>query len=76
LVCGLLGHEMLPHFEPDRLCLQCERCGAQTPGWNIDVNPAFRHRTDPVVTRGGQSVPAGSTGRHHVGPGSQPAKAA
>lgn len=76
LVCGLSGHEMLPHFEPDRLCLQCDRCGAQTPGWSIDINPAFRRRTGPVVTRGCRGGPATTTERHHIAPDSQPARAA
>lgn len=50
-LCGLSGHDMLRHFEPDRLSLQCARCGAQTPGWTIDVNPAFRRRTALVAAR-------------------------
>ena len=41
-ICGLFGHEMLLHFDADRMCLQCFRCSAQSPGWVIDVNPAFR----------------------------------
>ena len=36
---------MLRHFEPRRSSLRCARCGAQTSGWTIDVNPAFRRRT-------------------------------
>ena len=52
-LCGLSGHEMLRQFEKDRVSLGCVRCGAQTPGWKIDVNPAFRRRTEPVLTRGG-----------------------
>ena len=63
-LCGLAGHDMLRHFEPDRLCLQCTRCGAQTPGWRIDVNPAFRRRTTPVVTSGPRRVTDAPT-RHH-----------
>jgi hypothetical protein len=46
IICGLFRHEMLVHFESDRMCLQCLRCGAQTPGWLIDVNSAFRRQTD------------------------------
>ncbi len=41
-LCGLRGHEMVRHFEPNRLSLRCVACGAQTPGWTIDVRPAFR----------------------------------
>lgn len=50
-LCGLSGHDMLRHFEPDRLSLLCARCGAQTPGWTIDVNPAFRRSAEHVATR-------------------------
>jgi hypothetical protein len=41
-LCGLRGHEMVRHFEPARLSLRCVACGAETPGWTIDVRPAFR----------------------------------
>lgn len=41
-LCRLRGHEMVLHFEPARLSLQCPECGAETPGWTIDVRPAFR----------------------------------
>jgi hypothetical protein len=41
-VCGLRGHDMVLHFEPERLSLQCLACGARTQGWAIDVNPVYR----------------------------------
>jgi hypothetical protein len=50
-LCGLSGHEMLRHFEADRLSLRCAHCGAETPGWNIDVNPAFQRGRERVATR-------------------------
>jgi hypothetical protein len=59
LLCGLSGHEMVRYFEPDRLSLRCVSCGAQTPGWTIDVNPAFRRRTGPRAMPGP---------RRHLGP--------
>jgi hypothetical protein len=59
--CALFGHDMVRHFEPDRLSLRCLVCGAQSHGWTIDVNPAFRRRTEPVVTRRNRSVPAAAT---------------
>lgn len=43
-LCGLRGHEMVLHFEPARLSLKCVACGAETPGWTIDVRPVFRSR--------------------------------
>ena len=49
LVCGLFGHDRLLHFEAERLSLLCVRCGAQTCGWKIDVNPAFRRKTGTTV---------------------------
>jgi hypothetical protein len=44
VLCGFRGHEMVRHFEPARLSLRCLACGAETPGWTIDVRPAFRRR--------------------------------
>ena len=46
-LCGLRGHEMVRHFEPARLSLRCVACGAETPGWTIDVRPAFRRVAPP-----------------------------
>jgi hypothetical protein len=43
-LCALRGHELVWHFEPDRLSLGCLKCGMNTPGWTIDVNPALRRR--------------------------------
>jgi hypothetical protein len=62
VVCGLRGHEMVLHFEPDRLSLQCLACGARTQGWTIDVNPAYRLPRRQVS---GLSV-------HHLHRGSSP----
>jgi hypothetical protein len=33
--CGLGGHAMLLHLEPEKLSLRCMYCGQQTPGWTI-----------------------------------------
>jgi hypothetical protein len=33
--CGLEGHSMLLHLEPQKLSLRCMHCGQQTPGWTI-----------------------------------------
>ncbi|HET7697997.1 MAG TPA: hypothetical protein VFK57_19945 [Vicinamibacterales bacterium] len=35
--CGLGGHQMMLHFEPGRLSLQCVACGAKTAGWRVAV---------------------------------------
>jgi hypothetical protein len=45
-LCGLTGHELVLHFEPTRLSLFCLRCGKNTSGWTIDVQPRF-HTTPP-----------------------------
>lgn len=48
-LCGLTGHEMVLHFEATRLSLFCLRCGKNTSGWTIDVQPRFR--TTPTRAR-------------------------
>jgi hypothetical protein len=50
-ICGLRRHDMVLHFEPDRLCLQCLACGARTQGWTLDVNPAYRRPRRQVGTQ-------------------------
>ena len=49
--CGLRGHHMLLHFEPDRLSLRCLTCGAQTPGWRLDPSPHLRRGRPRIVVR-------------------------
>ena len=39
-ICGLEGHQMVRHFEPNRMALKCT-CGYETHGWEI------RERTRP-----------------------------
>jgi hypothetical protein len=33
--CGLHGHVIMLHFEPNKLSLQCSLCGYQTEGWEV-----------------------------------------
>jgi hypothetical protein len=33
--CGLHGHLIMLHFEPNRLSLQCSLCGYQSEGWEV-----------------------------------------
>jgi hypothetical protein len=47
--CALRGHHMAFHFEPDRLSLRCLTCGAETPGWTLDIRPAFRSPRRQIV---------------------------
>jgi len=44
-LCGLWGHDTHLHFERRRLCLECDDCGWQSPGWDIG-----RQRPSPKGT--------------------------
>ena len=33
--CGLNGHLILMHFEPNKLSLQCSLCGYESEGWEV-----------------------------------------
>jgi hypothetical protein len=46
MMCGLLGHDAILHFERNRLSLQCLSCGLESPGWSIE--PEGR-RAKPVT---------------------------
>jgi hypothetical protein len=35
LWCGLHGHLILLHFEPNKLSLQCGLCGYESEGWEV-----------------------------------------
>jgi hypothetical protein len=35
-------------YEPNRLSLRCQWCGAETPGWRIDIRQQFRSDRDVV----------------------------
>ncbi len=66
--CRLHGHDMLLHFEPNRLSLQCVACGAETPGWRLDVNPYLRPRRPPAVIRvtvGSEEAGSRPSGERH-----------
>jgi hypothetical protein len=38
--CGLSGHDMIRHFEPGRVSLECMRCGERTAGWSVQTTTA------------------------------------
>lgn len=49
-LCGLRGHQTLVHFEPNRMSLQCSRCGFESQGWHIGKSSAFDgHRSSSSV---------------------------
>jgi len=35
LWCGLHGHLIMLHYEPNKLSLQCSFCGYETEGWEV-----------------------------------------
>ena len=35
LWCGMHGHLILMHFEPNKLSLQCGLCGYESEGWDV-----------------------------------------
>jgi len=50
-LCTVRGHDMMLRRAPGRLWLWCSSCGAETPGWHIDVSPRFRSHRPPVLSR-------------------------
>ena len=33
--CALHGHDLLLHFDDERVCLRCAACGHETRGWVV-----------------------------------------
>lgn len=58
--CGMHGHLILLHFEPNRLSLQCALCGYASEGWEVGQPLVARRASD---TRG-----HGHTHAHQVRP--------
>ena len=77
-MCALRGHDRFLHFEPNRLSLRCVACGAETPGWRIDVDPRFRGRQRPLTSRRQTDFErsAGHPTLHHVRQKTAPASEA
>jgi hypothetical protein len=58
LACGVRGHEMLWHYERDRVMLECGRCGHASKGWDVKgaspqlryAGDARRHELRPTLT--------------------------
>jgi hypothetical protein len=47
MMCGLHGHDTLPHFGKDRMSLRCVSCGHETPGWELnEVPPTVTARSE------------------------------
>ena len=48
IACGVRGHEMLWHYERERVLLECGRCGHASKGWDVSgsVAPTLRFAGD------------------------------
>jgi hypothetical protein len=44
IACGLRGHEMLWHYEREKVMLECGRCGHASKGWDSHVHDASHRR--------------------------------
>jgi hypothetical protein len=48
MLCGLRGHDVVRHYERDRVALQCASCGHVSPGWTVSGStPQLRYAGDP-----------------------------
>jgi hypothetical protein len=48
VACGVRGHEMLWHYERERVLLECGRCGHASKGWDVSgtAAPTLRYAGD------------------------------
>jgi hypothetical protein len=51
LWCGMHGHVIMLHFEPNRLSLQCSLCGYETEGWEVGRPMAARRQANNPQAR-------------------------
>jgi hypothetical protein len=49
IVCGMHGHSILLHFEPNKLSLQCALCGYESSGWEVGRPMIARRRIEGRV---------------------------
>ena len=48
LLCGIRGHDVVRHYERNRVALECSSCGHVSPGWTVsDAKPQLRYAGDP-----------------------------
>jgi hypothetical protein len=52
LACGVCGHQMLMHYEADRLSLRCALCGRDTPGWELGRRVKYPQRVNARPSAG------------------------
>jgi hypothetical protein len=49
MLCGLSGHDLVRHYEQNRVSLQCASCGHVSPGWELTAPlPQLRYSGDPA----------------------------
>jgi hypothetical protein len=53
LWCGMHGHLILLHFEPNKLSLQCGLCGYESEGWEVGRPMTARRQADNRQARPG-----------------------
>jgi hypothetical protein len=46
LWCGMHGHLIMLHFEPNKLSLQCALCGYESEGWEVGRSVIARRTSD------------------------------
>ncbi len=51
LWCGLHGHLILLHFEPNKLSLQCGFCGYASEGWEVGRPMTARRQMNNLQAR-------------------------
>ena len=56
--CGITGHNVLLHYEPTRLSLQCTTCGYESPGWEVGKSGTSASREVGPARVAGQPVTA------------------
>jgi hypothetical protein len=48
LLCSLSGHDLVRHYEQNRVALVCASCGHVSPGWELTAPmPQQRYAGDP-----------------------------
>ena len=50
IACAVRGHEMLWHYERERVMLECGRCGHASKGWDVSGTAAPRDRVGGALT--------------------------
>ena len=49
--CGMHGHLIMLHFEPNKLSLQCSFCGYETEGWEVGRPMTARRQANNLQAR-------------------------